>query len=393
MKIIIIGNGKVGYTLAKQLSGEDHELVLIDKNAEALRNAEGVLDILCLEGSGASIQVLLGAGVREADLVVAVTGSDELNIVCCLIAKKLGAKHTVSRIRSPESPLDDEDEIVRRIGDAEAVLTNKTPVSASTLERCPGVRYIGVLATGYNVVDTAAAGARGIPVCNVPAYSTRSVAQMTIALLLEICHHAGHHDRAVREGAWCRCPDYCFWDYPLIELAGKTMGIVGYGSIGRAVGEIAAALGMEVIATGPHPWPDGSAAAKYVSLEELLERSDVVSLHCPLFPETRGMINSASIARMKTGAILLNTSRGPLIVERDVADALDSGKLYAAGVDVAEREPMDPDSPLLRAKNCIITPHISWAPRESRARLMDCAVENLRAFLRGESANVVNGQR
>lgn len=288
------------------------------------------------------------------------------------------------------TPLDDEGEILRRIGGAEVVLTNKTPLSRATLERCPRLRYIGILATGYNVVDTAAARQHGIPVCNVPTYGTQSVAQFAIALLLEICHHVGHHDRAVHDGAWCRCPDYCFWDYPLIELAGKTMGIVGYGKIGRAVGHIAAALGMEVIATGRTPWADGSAAAKYVSLEELLRRSDVVSLHCPLLPETRGMINKDSIAAMKDGAILLNNSRGPLIVEQDVADALNSGKLGAAGVDVADVEPMDSASPLLGAKNCIITPHISWAPLEARSRLMDTAVANLQAFLAGEPVNVVN---
>ena len=288
------------------------------------------------------------------------------------------------------TPLDDQKEILRRIGDAEIVLTNKTPISRSTMDRCPNLRYIGILATGYNVVDTAAAKEKGIPVCNVPAYGTQSVAQFAIALLLEICHHVGHHDKAVHDGAWCRCPDYCFWDYPLIELAGKTMGIVGYGSIGRAVGQIAAALGMEVIAHSRTPWPDGSAAAKYVALDELLRRSDVVSLHCPLFPETKGMINKDSIAKMKDGAVLLNNSRGPLIVEQDVADALNSGKLYAAGVDVVDSEPMDPASPLLQAKNCIITPHISWAPLEARSRLMDIAVANLKAFLAGSPANVVN---
>ena len=288
------------------------------------------------------------------------------------------------------TPLDDQEEILRRIGDAEIVLTNKTPISRSTMDRCPNLRYIGILATGYNVVDTAAAKEKGIPVCNVPAYGTQSVAQFAMALLLEICHHVGHHDKAVHDGAWCRCPDYCFWDYPLIELAGKTMGIVGYGSIGRAVGQMAAAFGMEVIAHSRTPWPDGSATAKYVELEELLRRSDVVSLHCPLFPETKGMINKDSIALMKDGAILLNNSRGPLIVEQDVADALNSGKLYAAGVDVVDAEPMDPASPLLQAKNCIITPHISWAPLEARSRLMDIAVANLKAFLAGSPVNAVN---
>ena len=286
--------------------------------------------------------------------------------------------------------LDDGDEIVRRIGESEVVLTNKTPLSRQTLERCPAIRYIGVLATGYNVVDTAAAGERSIPVCNVPGYGTRSVAQAAIALLLEICHHAGHHDRAVHSGEWARRRDYCFWDYPIIELAGKTMGIVGYGSIGRAVGEIAAALGMEVIANSRRRWPEGDGAARYVSLEELLSRSDVVSLHCPLFPETRGLINREAIGKMKDGAILLNTSRGPLIVEADVARALESGKLRAAAVDVADVEPIAPDSPLLTAPNCVITPHIAWASLEARQRLLGIAVENLRSFLAGKTVNAVN---
>ena len=288
------------------------------------------------------------------------------------------------------TPLEDEDEIVRRIGESEIVLTNKTPLSRSALARCPGVRYIGVLATGYNVVDTAAARERGIPVCNVPAYGSGAVAQAAIALLLEICNRVGHHDRAVHAGRWSACPDYCFWDYPLMELAGKTMGIVGYGSIGQAVGEVAAALGMEVIANGRRPWAEGEKPARYVPLEELLRRSDVVSLHCPLLPETRGLLNRDSLAAMKDGAILLNNSRGPLLVERDVADALNSGKLRAAGVDVADAEPIPADSPLLTAKNCVITPHISWAPLEARTRLMEIAAANLRSFLSGEPANVVN---
>ena len=223
----------------------------------------------------------------------------------------------------------------------------------------------------------------------MPSYGTRAVAQFAIALLLEICHHVGLHDQAVHDGAWSRCPDYCFWNSPLIELEGKTMGIVGYGRIGRAVGDIAAALGMKVVANGPHPWPAGSAPAEWVPLEELLERSDVVSLHCPLTPETRGLIDRKAITKMKDGAILINNSRGPLIVEQDVADALNCGRLGAAGVDVADTEPLSADSPLLTAKNCIITPHISWAPRETRARLMDIAEENQRAVPRREPATVV----
>ena len=288
------------------------------------------------------------------------------------------------------TPVEDVDETVRRIGDAGIVLTNKTPITRAVLDRCPQVRYVGLLSTGYNVVDTAAARERNIPVCNVPGYGTASVAQLAIALLLEICHRVGHHNRAVHEGRWSASIDYCFWDGTLIELAGKTMGIVGYGSIGQAVGEIARALGMTVIATGPHPWQPGQRPAPYVPLEKLLADSDVVSLHCPLFPETKGLINRSTIEKMKEGAILLNTGRGPLIVEQDVAAALNSGRLYAAGVDVAEIEPLPSGSPLLTARNCVITPHIAWAPLEARRRLMDIAVNNLRGFLAGAPENVVN---
>ena len=287
--------------------------------------------------------------------------------------------------------LTDEEEIAGRIAGAEVVLTNKTPLTRAVLERCPHLRYIGVLATGYNVVDIESARQRGIPVCNVPSYGTRAVAQFAIALLLELCHHVGGHDQAVHEGAWSRCPDYCFWNWPLVELAGKTMGIVGYGRIGRAVGAVAAALGMEVIATGPRPWAAGTAEAEWVTLEALLCRADVVSLHCPLTVENRGMIDRAAIEKMKQGAFLINNSRGQLIVEQDVADALNSGRLGGAGLDVAETEPLSPDSPLLTAKNCIITPHISWAPRDSRQRLMAIAAENLEGFLAGRPVNVVNG--
>lgn len=286
------------------------------------------------------------------------------------------------------TPLDDTEEIVRRIGDSDIVLTNKTPITRTVLDRCPAVRYIGVLATGYNVVDTQAAAQRGIPVCNVPGYGTEAVAQFAIALLLEVCHHIGEHSRAVHAGQWSSCPDYCFWNYPLVELAGKTMGIIGYGRIGRAVGRIAAALGMDVIAYGPHPWTEG---APYTPLEELLCRSDVVSLHCPMTPQTERLINRDTLRLMKDGAILINNSRGQLLAERDVVDALASGKLAALGVDVAEAEPIPADSPLLGAKNCIITPHISWAALETRQRLLDIAVENLRSFTAGKPVHVVNG--
>jgi glycerate dehydrogenase len=288
------------------------------------------------------------------------------------------------------TPLCDEDEIVRRIGDAEAVFTNKTPISKRTLEACGNLKFICVLATGYNIVDVATAREKGIPVTNIPTYGTWAVSQMAIALLLEICHHAGHHDRAVHAGAWERNPDWCFWDYPLIELAGKTMGIIGLGRIGRTTAQIAGALGMNVIACSRSRKEADEKVAEYVTLETLLARSDVIVLHCPLLPSTEGIINKDSIERMKDGVIIINNSRGPLIAEQDLADALNAGKVYAAGLDVVSTEPIRGNNPLLTAKNCIITPHISWAPKESRRRLMDIAVENLTAFLRGDPVNVVN---
>jgi len=277
-----------------------------------------------------------------------------------------------------------------RIGDANIVYTNKTPITRETMEACPSIRFIGVLATGYNVVDVEAAKERGIPVTNIPTYGSNSVSQFAIALLLEICHHIGHHSKAVGEGRWETNPDWCFWDYPLIELAGKTMGVIGLGRIGLLTGRIAKALGMNIIAFDENPTESGREVAEYVSLEKLLAASDVISLHCPLFPSTEGIVNSANIAKMKDGVILINTSRGRLVVEQDLADALNSGKVYAAGLDVVSVEPINGDNPLLKAKNCIITPHIAWAPKESRQRLMDIAVENLRAFINGNPINVVN---
>lgn len=282
------------------------------------------------------------------------------------------------------------DQIIERIGDAEIIYTNKTPITEQTLEACKSIRFIGVLATGYNVVDVKAARARGIPITNIPNYGTDAVGQFAIALLLEICHHVAHHADAVRAGRWTACPDFCFWDYPLIELAGKTMGIIGLGRIGQVTARIAKALGMKVIAFDGFETDSGRAVAEYAPLEEVLGRSDVLSLHCPLTPETQGIINKDSIAKMKDGVIILNNSRGPLIVEQDLADALSSGKVYAAGLDVVSEEPIRADNPLLSAKNCIITPHISWAPRESRQRLMDIAVQNLKAFIEGAPVNVVN---
>jgi glycerate dehydrogenase len=286
--------------------------------------------------------------------------------------------------------LTDTEEVISRIGDAEAAITNKTPIDRNAIETCRNLRYIGVLATGYNIVDVSAAKERGIPVCNIPTYGTAAVGQFAIALLLEICHHIGHHSKAVHEGKWERNADWCFWDYPLIELAGKTMGIVGFGRIGQATGKIARALGMDVIANDEYPNDAGREIGNYVSRDELFARADVIALHCPLFPSTEGMINKENIAKMKDGVIIINNSRGPLIVEQDLAEALNNGKVYAAGLDVVSTEPIKGDNPLLDAKNCIITPHISWAPKESRQRLMDIAVNNLKAFIDGNPDNVVN---
>lgn len=283
-----------------------------------------------------------------------------------------------------------DDQILERMMDADAVYTNKTPITRSTIEACPNLKYIGVLATGYNVVDVETAKEHNIPVSNIPVYGTTAVAQMVFALLLEVCHHAAAHSEAVYAGDWTNNQDWCFWNYPLIELAGKTMGVIGFGRIGQNTGKIAKAFGMNVIAYDEYPNDAGREVGEYVSLDELLARSDVIALHCPLFPATQGMINKDSIAKMKDGVILINNSRGPLVVEQDLADALNSGKVYAAGLDVVSTEPIREDNPLLKAKNCIITPHISWAPKESRQRLMDVAVDNLKSFIDGAPDNIVN---
>ena len=285
---------------------------------------------------------------------------------------------------------DSEEEAIQRIGNADILLLNKFPITESLLEKCPSIKLICVQATGYNVVDCAAARKRKIPVCNVPCYGTDAVAQFTMALLLEICHQVGHHDRMVHQGKWCESEIFCFWDTPQMELAGKTMGIIGFGRIGQAVGRLANAFGMKVIAHSRTEYPEGAKIAEYVTLEELYARSDIISLHCPQTPETAGMINRTSIRKMKDGVILLNTSRGGLLVEPDVADALKSGKIRFAAVDVVSAEPMKADNPLLSAPNCIITPHMAWAPVESRQRLLDCIVENIRAWLKGTAQNVVN---
>lgn len=258
-----------------------------------------------------------------------------------------------------------QENVIRRIGDAQIVVPNKVPITEAVLDACPQIRCICVTATGYNIVDCDAAQARGIPVCNVPGYGTAAVSQFTIGLLLELCHRIGHHDQAVHDGRWCECPTFCFWDTPQLELCGKTMGIIGFGSIGRAVGRIAKALGMNVLAYNPSTCPEGAEIATYVDLDTLLAQSDVVSLHCPLFPATAGIINPITIAKMKDGAILLNTARGQLVDEVALANALRSGKLRGAAVDVVAQEPMDPANPLLTAPNCIITPHMAWSQGEA----------------------------
>lgn len=283
------------------------------------------------------------------------------------------------------------DKTVERIGDAEIVITNKTVITQQVMDACPAIQYIGVLATGYNVVDITAAKTKGISVTNIPAYGTRSVSQFAIALLLEICHHIGDHSQSVKAGDWTRNADFCYWNYPLIELAGKTIGIIGYGLIGQQTAAIAQALGMKVLAHSRNRNAElESDTVQYADLDELFARADIISLHCPLSESTRGIINKDSIGKMKDGVIIINTSRGPLIVEEDLADALTSGKVHAAAVDVVSTEPISADNPLLQAKNCIITPHIAWAPREARERLLHIAVDNLKSFLDGSPVNVVN---
>lgn len=282
-------------------------------------------------------------------------------------------------------------EIIPRIGDADIAITNKTPISRETMAACPNLKYIGVLATGYNIVDTAAAKDKGIVVTNIPTYGTTAVAQFVFALLLELCHHVGHHSQTVREGRWSRSADFCYWDFPLIELADKTIGIIGFGRIGQAVAKIAVALGMKVLAYDQFENKSlETADIKYATLDELLANSDVITLHAPLFESTQGMINSSSIAKMKDGVLIVNTSRGPLIVEDDMAAALKSGKVAGYGADVVAVEPIVPSNPLLQAPNCLVTPHIAWAPKAARLRLMNIAVGNVSSFAKGTPINVVN---
>lgn len=281
------------------------------------------------------------------------------------------------------------EDTIARVGDAEIVLLNKTPLGADVFEACPSLRLVSVLATGYNIVDVQAARAHGVTVCNVPGYSTGAVAQMTFALLLEITQQVGLHSAAVFAGDWQNSPDFCFWKKPLTELAGKTMGLLGYGAIGQAVGKIALAFGMDLLVTARHEKPV-PAGAKFVDLDTLLRESDVVSLHCPQTAENLHMINAETLAKMKDGAILLNTARGGLLDERAVADALKSGKLGAFGADVVSKEPIAADNPLLTAPNCFLTPHIAWAPYETRLRLHRVSADNVRLFLAGTPQNVVN---
>lgn len=282
-------------------------------------------------------------------------------------------------------------EIAERAAGATAILTNKVPLDADMLKQLPDLKYIGVLATGYNIIDITYAKQQGIVVTNVPGYSTQSVAQLTFALLLELCHHVQRHSDRVKEGKWSRSPDFSFWDYPLIELSGKTIGIIGFGDIGKQVADIAAAFGMHVVAQSRTETDQSHRSNfRWVKLDELLEQSDVVSLHCPLTPQTQELINTDTLSKMKTSAFLLNTSRGPLVEEESLAAALNAGKLAGAGLDVLTMEPPHANNPLFTAKNCLVTPHIAWATKEARARLMSTVEENLEAYVAGQPINVVN---
>ena len=286
--------------------------------------------------------------------------------------------------------LTDDAEIISRIGDAEIVLTNKVPLTKKILDAC-NIKYIGVFATGYNNIDIQAAKEKNIPVTNIPDYSTQAVAQFAFALLLEICNQVAHHSREVHEGRWANSPDFCFWDYSSIELAGKTIGIIGYGRIGQATAKIASAFGMKVIAFSPSRKIGTKLNdCSFVALDELFKTSDVIALHCILNSSTQGIICKENIAKMKDGVIIINNSRGGLVVEEDLRAALDSGKVLAAGVDVVSTEPIKADNPLLGTKNCFITPHISWASKDTRERLMKIAVNNLKEWLAGNPVNVVN---
>lgn len=279
---------------------------------------------------------------------------------------------------------------IERIGDNEIILVNKVPITETVLAACPNIKLICVQATGYNIVDVEACARRGIPVTNVPSYGTAAVAQFTIALMLELCHRIGLHNHSVHQGDWTKSTNFCYWLTPQMELEGKTLGIVGFGRIGQAVGKLAKAFGMHVLAYNRSQCDEGRAIADYVDMDTLFRESDFISLHCPQTAETVNLINRETIAQMKDGAMLINTARGGLVDETALVEALESGKLRGAAVDVVSQEPMKADNPLLTTRKCIITPHIAWAPVESRQRLLDCVVENIRAFLAGKPQNVVN---
>jgi glycerate dehydrogenase len=284
------------------------------------------------------------------------------------------------------------DEIAERAKDADIIFTNKVQLTSETLHRLPALKYIGVLATGYNIVDTEAAKQLHIIVSNVPGYSTASVAQLCFALILELTHHVQRHSDAVHHGKWTRSPDFCFWDYPLIELAGKTIGIIGFGTIGALVSDLATAFGMNTIAhSRTRSDQDNRRNFRWVTRDELFKQADIVSLHCPLTSDTTGIINADTIQSMKRSAFIINTSRGGLVVEKDLAAALNSGRLAGAGLDVLSVEPPMAHNPLLHAKNCLITPHIAWASFEARQRLLDTAASNAVAFMNGNPVNIVNG--
>ena len=297
----------------------------------------------------------------------------------------LGDVTVYDRTSYAESPL-----IAERIGAAEIAVTNKTPLTRAVIDACPNLRAIAVLATGYNVVDTVYARTKGIPVMNVPAYGTDNAAQYAVALLLEACSHVGLHDRSVHAGEWTESADFCYWKRPLIEISGKTAGIIGFGRIGMAVARVLRAMNVRVLAYSRSERAEGRALADYVPLDELIGSSDFIFLHCPLTPETEGLINAARISQMKDGVIIVNNGRGQLIVEQDLAAALRSGKVAWAAVDVVSAEPIAPDNPLLHAPNCIITPHISWATKEARERIMQTTADNVKSFMAGKPAHVVN---
>lgn len=299
--------------------------------------------------------------------------------------EELGEVVVYDRTSYVESPL-----IAERIGDADIVVLNKTPISRETIDRCPDMKAIAVLATGYNVVDYEYAKLKGIPVQNVPVYGTDNVSQFAVSLLMELCSHIGHHSDSVHNGDWARNEDWCYWHYPMVEVSGKTAGIIGLGRIGFNTAKILNAMNVNVLAYDAHPCEAGKQVARYVELDELLRKSDFIFLHCPLFPSTQGIINKDNIEKMKDGVYIINNSRGPLVVEQDLYEALKSGKVGAAAVDVVSTEPIQEDNILLDAPNCVITPHISWATKEARERIMNTTADNIKSFMAGAPVNVVN---